>query len=198
MRQFRVVVFLFLLLSTHHLQAAPIHFDVKGTIIASANHGASPVVNGASVEGWYELDWGKAQFGTLWQSGAIYTGILTYKFTIGNNLTLQGSHRNIEYHSTTVNISPNAEHMEFQDLYPDFFNIGSFLPIEDLFFYIGKKNGVHTASFEYYSVPDFDHDDNVYRGWCDLTEIPIPEPSTLVIFMLGIAAIFLMRVKRTQ
>jgi hypothetical protein len=196
MRQLRTLAFLFSLFAANYLYATPIHFNVNGIIAAYASNGVSPIVHGTKVTGWYELDWDKAKFGTILPNGAIYTGILTYQFKIGNNLTLSGSNPNIEYHSTSINISPNSDYMQFQDQSPDLFNVGNFLPIEDLFFYVSNTNGVHKARFDYYSVPDFNHDNNVYSGWCDLAEAHVPEPSSLTIFMLGFISIFLMRAKR--
>lgn len=196
MRQLRTLTVLFSLFFANFLYATPIHFNVGGVISAYASNGTSPIIHGSKVTGWYELDWDNAKFGTLLPNGAIYTGILTYQFKIGNDLTLSGVNPNIEYHSDSIVISPDSDNLYFQDQAPDLFNLGSFLPIEDLFFSVSTIDGIRKVRFDYSSVPDFNHGNNVYSGWCDLAEVHAPEPSSLVIFIFGFACIFLTRLKK--
>jgi len=198
MRQLRFFIFLLVFPLCQYSHATPVRYDVTGIMTTSASNGNSPIANGASITGWYELDWDQAQFGTTLGNGAIYTGILSYYFDIDNQFTLKGSSPNIEYFSETLALATNSPIMQFRDQSPALF-IKNFLPIEDLFFTISNHNGNKSVSLDYYSVPDFDNGDNVYIGWCDLLENhtnSVPEPSIFLLMLTGLAVLCLRKAKQ--
>lgn len=191
--------FLFLVISLVISQishASPVRYYADGVLEAWGT--ASPYRDGATVSGWYELDWDKAEGpDNAFFGGWLYWGILSYEFVIDNKFHINNANQLSEtYYEVPVGDAPvKTDWMRFYTVEPSVDTYGA-LAIEEL--HIGIFGGQWRPHVGLSFLSTEDDQGNYYEGRADLNfthNIRAPEPGTLMLLMLGMAAIFCARFK---